>query len=118
MYAGKIFMKGTFIAIIDPKLTAQLTSFIDKMNEGIEKAKLYAEYHVMKADEQYQSLTGFGDKYGSEFDASVMYPFSDAFWGKIEYAKFNESDVYGTSLRGAARKGDKEIIWVTAQYSF
>jgi Alginate export len=84
----------------------------------IEKAVLYAEYHVMKADEKYQSLTGFGDEYGTEFDASVMYPFTDALWGKIEYAKFNESDVYGTTLRAATRKGDKEIVWLTAQFSF
>lgn len=85
---------------------------------SIEKAKLYAEYHVMKADEKYQSLAGSGDKFGTEFDASVMYPFTDAVWGKIEYAKFNESDVYGTSLRAATRKGDKEIVWLTAQFTF
>jgi hypothetical protein len=84
---------------------------------SIEKAKLYAEYHIMKADEKYQSIGKLGDKYGTEFDASVMYPFTDAVWGKIEYAKFNESDVYG-GLRNAARKGDKEIVWVTAQFSF
>ncbi len=85
----------------------------------IEKAVLHAEYHVMKADEKFQSVGGkLGDQFGSEFDASVMYPFTDAMWAKLEYAKFNESDVYGTSLRGAARKGDKEIVWVTAQVSF
>lgn len=84
---------------------------------SIEKAKLYAEYHVFKSDEDFQSIGKLGDKYGTEFDASVMYPFTDALWGKIEYAKFNESDVYG-GLRNAARKGDKEIIWVTAQFSF
>ena len=86
---------------------------------SIEKAKLYAEYHVFKSDEDYQSINGkLGDKYGTEFDASVFYPFTDSMWGKIEYAKFYESDVYGPSLRGGARKGDKEIVWVTAQFSF
>lgn len=86
---------------------------------SIEKAKLYAEYHVFKSDEKYQSLNGkFGDKYGTEFDASVTYPFSSKWIGKVEYAKFNESDVYGTSLKGAARKGDKEIVWVTGMYTF
>lgn len=84
---------------------------------SIEKAKLYAEYHVFKSDEDFQSIGKLGDKYGSEFDASVMYPFTEALWGKVEYAKFNESDVYG-GLRNVARKGDKEIVWVTAQYSF
>ncbi len=86
---------------------------------SIEKAKLYAEYHVFKSDEKYQSLNGkFGDKYGTEFDASITYPFSSKLLGKVEYAKFNESDVYGTSLKGAARKGDKEIVWVTGMYTF
>lgn len=86
---------------------------------AIDKFKLYAEYHVFKSDEKYQSLNGkLGDKYGTEFDASVMYPFNDALWAKLEYAKFNESDVYGTTPQNAARKGDKEIVWLTAQYSF
>lgn len=84
---------------------------------SIEKAKLYAEYHVLKSDEEFQSIGKLGDKYGTEFDASVMYPFTDKVWGKVEYAKFNESDVYG-GLRNPARKGDKEIVWVTAQVSF
>jgi len=86
---------------------------------SIEKAKLYAEYHVFKSDEKYQSLNGkFGDKYGTEFDASVTYPFSKELMGKVEYAKFNESDVYGSNLKGAARKGDKEIVWLTGMYTF
>ena len=84
---------------------------------SIEKAKLYAEYHVFKSDKDFQSIGKLGDKYGSEFNASVLYPFTEALWGKVEYAKFNESDVYG-GLRDVARKGDKEIVWVTAQYSF
>ena len=85
---------------------------------SIEKAKLFADYHVFKSDKDFQSIGKQGDKYGTEFDASVLYPFTDNMWGKIEYAKFFESDVYGTSLRGVARKGDKEIVWVTAQFSF
>jgi hypothetical protein len=86
---------------------------------SIGKAKLQAEYHVFKSDEKYQSLNGkFGDKYGTEFDASVMYPFTDKISGKLEYAKFNESDVYGTTLQNAARKGDKEVVWVTGMYTF
>jgi hypothetical protein len=91
---------------------------------SIEKAKLYAEYHVFKSDEDFQSLghtavrPNLGVKYGTEFDASVAYPFTDKFMGKLEYAKFNESDVYGTTLQNAARKGDKEMFWVTAMYTF
>ncbi len=96
-------MEDTFISIVG----------------SIAKAKLYAEYHVFKSDEKYQSLNGkLGDKYGTELDLSVTYPFSKALLGKIEYARFNESDVYGTTLQNAARKGDKEIIWVTAIYTF
>lgn len=86
---------------------------------SIDKFKLYAEYHVFKSDEKFQILNGaLGDFYGNELDFSVMYPFSDALWGKLEYARFNEGDVYGTTLQNAARKGDKEIVWLTAQYSF
>lgn len=86
---------------------------------SIMKAKLYAEYHVLKSDENFQSLGGkLGDKYGTEFDASVIYPFTDKLAGKIEYANFRESDVYGTTLQNAARKGDKEIVWVTGMYTF
>jgi hypothetical protein len=91
---------------------------------SIDKFKLYAEYHVFKSDEKFQSLghtaanPNLGDKYGTEFDASVTYPFSDKFNGKLEYAKYNESDVYGTTLQNAARKGDKEMVWVTAMYTF
>lgn len=86
---------------------------------SIDKFKLYAEYHVFKSDEKYQSMNGkFGDKYGSEFDASVTYPFNDKVLGKVEYANFKESDVYGNSLTGPARKGDKEIVWVTGMYTF
>ena len=84
---------------------------------SIGKAKLQAEYHVFKSDEKFQSVGKLGDKYGTEFDASVMYPFSDKISGKLEYAKFNESDVYG-SFASAARKGDKEIVWVTGMYTF
>ncbi len=91
---------------------------------SIDKFKLYAEYHVFKSDEKFQSFghtavnPNLGDKYGTEFDASVTYPFSDKFTGKLEYAKFNESDVYGTTLQNAARKGDKEMVWLTAMYTF
>jgi hypothetical protein len=84
---------------------------------SIGKAKLLAEYHVFKSDEKFQSIGKLGDKYGTEFDASVMYPFTDKISGKLEYAKFNESDVYG-GLTNAARKGDKEVVWVTGVYTF
>ncbi len=86
---------------------------------AIDKVKLYAEYHLFKSDEKYQSMNGkFGDQYGTEFDVSATYPLNNNLLGKVEYANFNESDVYGNNLKGAARKGDKEIVWVTAMYTF
>ncbi|MDZ4141771.1 MAG: alginate export family protein [Methylotenera sp.] len=90
----------------------------------VEKAKLQAEYHVFYSDKDFETLGStainrkFGDKYGTEFDASVTYPLSDKLTGKLEYANFNESDVYGATIKGAARKGDKEIFWLTAMYTF
>lgn len=86
---------------------------------SVQKAKFYAEYHVFKSDEDFQSLGGkLGNKYGTELDLSVTYPFTKEITGKLEYANFNESDVYGTTLQNAARKGDKEIIWLTGMYTF
>lgn len=86
---------------------------------AVDKVKLYAEYHVFKSDEKFQTMYGkFGNTYGTEFDVSVTYPFNNKLLGKVEYANFNEGDVYGNSLKGAARKGDKEIVWVTAMYTF
>lgn len=84
-----------------------------------DKFKLYAEYHILKSYKSFQTLNGdLADQYGTEFDASMMYSFTSSFWTKLEYAKFNESQVYGETLQSAARKGDKEIVWLTAQYSF
>ncbi|MGQ0443015.1 MAG: alginate export family protein [Methylophilaceae bacterium] len=91
---------------------------------SIEKAKIHAEYHVFKSDENYETLGStvinrrFGNKYGTEFDISIAYPFSEKISGKLEYAKFHEKDVYGPSLTGAARKADREVIWATAMYTF
>jgi hypothetical protein len=86
---------------------------------GIEKAKILAEYHVFYSDENFTTIGGkSADKYGTEFDVSVAYPFTDKFNAKLEYAKFNEGDVYGTTLKAAFRKPDTEKIWVTAMYTF
>jgi hypothetical protein len=84
---------------------------------SIGKAKLLAEYHVFKSYEKFQSIGKLGYKLVTDFDASFMYPFTDKISGKLEYAKFNESDVYG-GLTNAARKGDKEVVWVTGMYTF
>lgn len=86
---------------------------------SIEKAKLMAEYHDFKADKDFQTLGGkLADHYGTELDFSVAYPFTDKLLTKLEYAKFNEDDVYGTGLKTAFRKSDTEKIWATVMYTF
>ena len=86
---------------------------------SIEKAKLMAEYHDFKSDEDFTTIgSKLADHYGTEFDFSVAYPFSDKLLAKLEYAKFNEDDVYGTSLTAASRKPDTEKIWATVMYTF
>jgi hypothetical protein len=94
------------------------------LSTSIEKAKIHAAYHVFHADENYETPGStvanrrFGDKYGTELDISVLYPFTNNFSGKLEYARFTEDDIYGPALAGAARKTDKEIVWATAMYTF
>ena len=44
-------------------------------------------------------------------------PFTPKITGKLEYAKFNESDFYG-ALAGSVHKSDKEIVWLTDMYTF
>ncbi len=91
---------------------------------AIDKLKIFSEFHVFKSDENFETLGStpanrrFGDKYGTEFDLGLTYMVNDNLLTKFEYAKFNESDVYGTTLAAAPRKADKEIVWLTAQYSF
>lgn len=84
---------------------------------SIQKAKLMAEYHVYKSDKKFQSIGKLSNDYGTEIDASIAYLFTANITGKVEYAKFSEDDVYGT-LKGAARKGDKDMFWITGMYTF
>lgn len=86
---------------------------------SIEKAKLMAEYHDFRSDENFTTIGGkSADHYGTELDFSVAYPVTDKFNAKLEYAKFNEDDVYGTSIKAATRKPDTEKVWVTMMYTF
>lgn len=88
----------------------------------VAKAKISAEYHVFRSDENFTTLGGqSANQYGKEFDIGVTYPFSDKLMAKLEYAKFMEDDVYGTSLAAsqrAFRKADTEKIWATVMLSF
>ncbi len=83
----------------------------------IEKVSVYAAYHTFRSDEKFQSIGKLGDQYGTEFNARLAYPVNKNLVTKFEYAKFNEQDVYGSRI-SAARKGDKQIIWLTAHYTF
>jgi len=86
---------------------------------SIEKAKFMAEYHDYKSDEDFRTIGNkLADHYGTELDFSVAYPVTDKFNAKLEYAKFKEDDVYGTSIKAATRKPDTEKIWVTLMYTF
>jgi hypothetical protein len=84
---------------------------------NIQKVNIYAAYHVFRSDEKFQSIGKLGDEYGTEFNARLAYPVNKNLVTKFEYAKFNEKDVYGSNTN-AARKGDKQIIWLTAHYIF
>jgi hypothetical protein len=86
---------------------------------SIEKAKFMAEYHDYKSDKDFTTIGNkLADHYGTELDFSVAYPFTDKFNAKLEYAKFSEDDVYGTTIKAATRKPDTEKIWVTLMYTF
>jgi hypothetical protein len=94
------------------------------LSASIQKARLHAEYHVFYADEDYETRGStlanrrFSDKYGTELDISLLYPFTEKLSGKLEYARFNEGDMYGSVSAGPARKTDKEIVWITGMYTF
>ncbi len=78
-----------------------------------------AEWHQMNAEHAFASLNGGqGNRYGQELDAAIGYTQSKHFSGRLEYARFNEQDIYGTSLSVTSRKRDKEIVWVTATYTY
>lgn len=89
---------------------------------SIKKAKVTAEYHVIRADENFTSIGGkSADSYGSEFDLGVLYPITEKFHARFEYARFKEDDVYGTSRaasQNAVRKPDTEKVWLTLMYTF
>jgi hypothetical protein len=103
--------------------------FLTTPNAGIEDTfvsaggkllaiQLMAEYHWIKADEDFASLAGrSGDSYGEEFDISASYSYGK--WlGKVEYANFREDDELGPTVNAASRKRDTEKVWLTLMYSF
>ncbi len=82
-----------------------------------EKVSVYAAFHMFKSDENFQSVGKLSDDYGSEFNFRLAYPVNKNLVTKFEYANYSEKDVYGT-LTGAARRADRQITWLTAQYTF
>lgn len=75
---------------------------------------LFADYHWIHADERFaQSGSGFGDTYGTEWNAAASYQYSKQIAAKLEYGRFSEADAYA-----AGRIKDTEKVWLTASYSF
>ncbi len=75
---------------------------------------LFADYHWIHADERFaQSGGGFGDAYGTEWNAAASYQYSKQLAAKLEYGRFSEADAYA-----AGRIKDTEKVWLTASYSF
>lgn len=78
-----------------------------------------AEWHQINAEQDFASMRGTkGDRYGRELDAALGYTYSKHIVGRLEYARFDEGDIYGTTLSAAGRKRDKEIVWVTGTYTY
>ena len=76
--------------------------------------QLTGEYHWINSDEDFTTPAGAGtgDRYGKELDLAAAYTYRK-WMGKVEYARFQEDDVYS-----AARKRDTEKLWLTVMYSF
>lgn len=75
---------------------------------------LFADYHWIHSDERFaKSGSGFGDTYGTEWNAAASYQYSKQIAAKLEYGRFSESDQYA-----AGRIKDAEKVWLTASYSF
>ena len=80
--------------------------------------QLYAEYHWLDSDEDFNSLGGRqGDSYGKELDISATYNY-EKWMGKVEYAHFKEDDELGATVNAATRKRDVEKLWLTVMYTF
>ena len=80
--------------------------------------QLYAEYHWINSDEDFNSLGGTqGDSYGQEFDVSAAYTLGK-WMGKMEYAHFREDDEFGSTVNAGTRKRDTEKLWLTVMYTF
>ncbi len=81
----------------------------------------FADYHVLKSDTHFNTVGGgFGDKFGTEWNAAVTYNVNPHLWTKLEYGKYSEKDQY-TLLPGnnaAGRVRDTEKLWLTMMYTF
>ncbi|GAB7562164.1 hypothetical protein LG202_02030 [Methylobacillus methanolivorans] len=81
----------------------------------------FADYHLIKSDEHFNTVGGgFGDKYGTEWNAAVTYNVNPHVMTKLEYGKFSEKDQY-TALPGnnaGGRVRDTEKVWLTLMYTF
>ena len=81
----------------------------------------FADYHVLKSDTRFNTVGGgFGDKYGTEWNAAVTYNINPTLLTKLEYGKYSEKDEY-TLLpgnNGGGRVRDTEKLWLTMMLTF
>lgn len=77
---------------------------------------LMTEYHWFYSDQDFTKVTGgTGDKYGTEWDVSVLYTYNKNLSAKFEYGTYKEDDQY---LATASRIRDTDKLWLTALYTF
>ena len=72
------------------------------------------EYHWFDADKDFSTGSGYGSRYGKEWDVSVAYAINKQTTAKLEYGTFSEGDWY--TANRSYRSTDK--LWLTALYSF
>lgn len=74
----------------------------------------FADYHWIHSDVRFaQTGGGYGNLYGTEWNAAASYQYSKQIAAKLEYGRFSERDPYA-----AGRIQDTEKVWLTASYSF
>ena len=89
----------------------------------------FADYHVFKSDEDFNTVGGGttknGSQYGTEWNAAVTYNINKNWMTKLEYGQYSEDDHYAatpnianTVAGNRGRIRDTEKLWLTAQFSF
>jgi hypothetical protein len=77
-----------------------------------------SEWHHLSPDIRFQTPAGLGKYYGSEWDFSLAYQYTQKLQAKFEYAHFSEGDILGATSTQSTRKADMTREWVTLSYQF